>query len=62
MEKNEDTIAQLTILDKTIGEIVEKFKAENQLSAGYCKAKWMILEKEFNIAIETEISKIRNGS
>ena len=56
-ESNEDTIGQFAILDKTIGEIVEKLKEENQLSAGYCKAKWMILEEEFNLAIATEKSK-----
>ena len=56
---NDDTIAQFTILDETIREIVERFEAGgNQLSAGYAKAKWMILESAFDIAIKTEGSKI----
>ena len=56
---NDDTIAQFIILDKTIREVVERFEADgNQLSAGYAKAKWMILENAFNIAIKTEVNKI----
>ena len=56
---NDDTIAQFTILDETIREVVERFEAnENQLSAGYAKAKWMIFENAFDIAIQTEGSKI----
>ena len=56
---NDDTIAQFIILDETIREVVERFEAGgNQLSAGYAKAKWMILENAFDIAIETEVNKI----
>lgn len=56
---NNDTISQFAILDKTIREVVERFKAGgNQLSAGYAKAKWMVLESAFDIAITTENSKI----
>ena len=56
---NDDTIAQFIILDETIREVVERFEAGgNQLSAGYAKAKWMILESAFDIAIKTEGSKI----
>ena len=56
---NDDTIAQFIILEETIREVIERFEMdENQLSAGYAKAKWMILESAFNIAIKTEGSKI----
>ena len=56
---NDDTIVQFTILDETIREVVDRFETDgNQLSAGYAKAKWMILENAFDIAIKTEGSKI----
>jgi len=56
---NDNTIAQFKILDENIREIIDRFKENaNQLSAGYCKAKWMILESAFDIAITTERGKI----
>lgn len=56
---NDDTIAQFTILDETVKEVFERFEANgNQLSAGYAKAKWMVLRSAFDIAIKTEGSKI----
>ena len=39
--------------------LFERFEANgNQLSAGYAKAKWMVLRSAFDIAIKTEGSKI----
>lgn len=62
-ELNEDTVAQLHVLDKTIREIVDRFKDNGDaLSAGYCKGKWMILEQAFDVAIATERGKLREGS
>lgn len=56
---NNETIAQFTILDKTIREVIERFELEESgFSAGYAKAKWMILENAFDIAIKTESNKI----
>jgi hypothetical protein len=56
---NNDTIAQFAILDETVREVIERFESGgSKLSAGYAKAKWMILENAFDIAIETEKNKI----
>ena len=56
---NDDTIVQFTILEETIRDVVKRFEAGgDQLSTGYAKAKWMILESAFDIAIKTESNKI----
>ncbi|OGU75248.1 MAG: hypothetical protein A2V93_00895 [Ignavibacteria bacterium RBG_16_34_14] len=57
--KNDDTIAQWKIIDSLIIETVQRFKSQNnELSAGYCEAKWEILETAFDIAIATENGKL----
>jgi hypothetical protein len=59
--KNDDTIAQWKIIDSLVEETVQRFKSQNnELSAGYCEAKWEILETAFDIAIATENGKIIN--
>jgi len=57
--KNDNTIAQWKIIDSLIAELVQRFKSQNnELSAGYCEAKWEILEQAFDIAIATENGKL----
>ena len=57
---NDNTSAQFEILEKTIQEIESRFKEDgNKLSKGYCKAKWMVLNRAFDLAIETERNKIQ---
>ena len=57
---NDDTSAQLDVLEKTIYELVQRFTENNSaLSRGYCEAKWMVLKKAVDMAIETERNKIK---
>lgn len=79
-KSNDDTIAQLEILDKTVREVLDRYAKrtwtsegkcseieegaairpeDGCLTAGYSKAKWRIFEEAFDIAIETERSKLK---
>lgn len=58
-EKNDDTIAQWKIIDSLVSEVLDRFKSNSDdLSAGYCEAKWEVLETAFDIAIQTENGKL----
>lgn len=55
---NDNTVAQWNIINDFINETIKRFTENDGLSAGYCKAKWMILSKAFDIAIATENEKL----
>ena len=59
---NDDTIAQFEILEDKIRDVVKRFESGgSKLSPGYARAKWGILEKAFDIAIETERKKLNKN-
>ena len=59
--KNGDTVAQWEILNNEIDEVIQRFiNNNNELSSGYCQGKWMVFDKAFDIAIETENNKLKN--
>ncbi|ADE54055.1 hypothetical protein [Coraliomargarita akajimensis] len=56
---NDDTVAQFAILDETLRDVIDRFRAnENSLSPGYARAKWLIMNSAFDLAIETEREKL----
>lgn len=56
---NDNTVAQWKIINDFINETIKRFEENDGLSAGYCKGKWMILNKAFDIAISTENEKLK---
>ena len=76
---NDDTVAQLKIIDNTVSVIIDRYKTNAMtagkciersdgkksadtgcLTIGYCTAKWMVMSSKFDIAIDTENSKIKD--